>query len=148
MAHYAVTLAAEQSRRGHCVEFWGRSDSPVLADAQRNGLTVRGWEGGAGARLLIDHSQGVPLTLVLEHLSPRHAERSVGQLGLLLQTLPLPPRLRIRFSQCPEGPSSRHHMVGKALGAVLDPGCFKAVATTDQVDVMFLSPDPRWRTDW
>ena len=109
---------------------------------------LRGWEGGAGARLLIDHSQGVPLTLVLEHLSPRHAERSVGQLGLLLQTLPLPPRLRIRFSQCPEGPSSRHHMVGKALGAVLDPGCFKAVATTDQVDVMFLSPDPRWRTDW
>lgn len=51
MAHYAVTLAAEQARRGHRVEFWGRADSPVLVDAQRNGLTVRGWEGGAGGLL-------------------------------------------------------------------------------------------------
>jgi len=46
MAHYAVTLAAEQARRGHRVELWGRADSPVLDDARRRGLAVRGWQGG------------------------------------------------------------------------------------------------------
>lgn len=51
MAHYAVTLAAEQARRGHRVEFWGRADSPVLAEARGLGLAVRGWEGGASGLL-------------------------------------------------------------------------------------------------
>lgn len=46
IAHYALTLAGEQSRRGHKVEFWGRADSPVLDEARRMGLRVRGWEGG------------------------------------------------------------------------------------------------------
>ena len=30
IAHYALTLAAEQARRGHRVEFWGSADSPKL----------------------------------------------------------------------------------------------------------------------
>lgn len=51
MAHYALTLAAEQVRRGHTVEFWGRADSPVLTEARRLGLAVRGWEGGASGLL-------------------------------------------------------------------------------------------------
>lgn len=46
MAHYALTLAAEQARNGHRVEFWGRADSPVLTEARRLGLAVRGWAGG------------------------------------------------------------------------------------------------------
>jgi len=46
IAHYAVTLAAEQAARGHEVEFWGRADSPVLIDARRLGLAVRGWPAG------------------------------------------------------------------------------------------------------
>lgn len=109
---------------------------------------VRAWDGGAGARILVDQAQGVPLTLLLENLSPLHCEKAVGELGLLLQTVPLPPRLRIQFAGCPEGPAPRHHLVGKALGTVLDPGSFKALATADQVDVMFHAPDARWRTDW
>ncbi len=51
MAHYAVTLAVEQMRRGHRVEFWGRADSPVLTQARGLGLTVRGWSGGAAGLL-------------------------------------------------------------------------------------------------
>ncbi|MBI2386993.1 MAG: glycosyltransferase [Elusimicrobia bacterium] len=51
MAHYALTLAVEQVRRGHRVEFWGRADSPVLTEARRLGLAVRGWEGGLGGVL-------------------------------------------------------------------------------------------------
>ena len=51
MAHYAVTLAVEQVRNGHRVEFWGRADSPVLTEARRLGLAVRGWTGGAAGVL-------------------------------------------------------------------------------------------------
>lgn len=51
MAHYALTLAVEQVRNGHRVEFWGRADSPVLTEARRLGLAVRGWEGGLGGVL-------------------------------------------------------------------------------------------------
>lgn len=51
IAHYAVTLAAEQAARGHAVEFWGRADSPVLLDARGRGLAVRGWPGGAAGVL-------------------------------------------------------------------------------------------------
>lgn len=51
MAHYALTLAVEQVRNGHRVEFWGRADSPVLTEARRLGLAVRGWDGGLGGAL-------------------------------------------------------------------------------------------------
>lgn len=51
MAHYAVTLAVEQARNGHRVEFWGRADSPVLTEARRLGLTVRGWGSGVAGLL-------------------------------------------------------------------------------------------------
>ena len=51
MAHYAVTLAVEQAHHGHRVEFWGRANSPVLTEARRLGLTVRGWEDGIGGVL-------------------------------------------------------------------------------------------------
>ncbi|MDD5303171.1 MAG: hypothetical protein PHS14_08680, partial [Elusimicrobia bacterium] len=47
IAHYALTLAALQARNGHRVEFWGRADSPVLTEARRLGLAVRGWPAGA-----------------------------------------------------------------------------------------------------
>lgn len=45
IAHYALTLAQEQSRRGQRVEFWGLAGSPVLKDADARGLKTRGWAG-------------------------------------------------------------------------------------------------------
>jgi glycosyltransferase involved in cell wall biosynthesis len=51
MAHYAQTLAVEQARAGHVVEFWGRVDSPVLTQGRALGLTVRGWPAGAAGAL-------------------------------------------------------------------------------------------------
>lgn len=51
IAHYAATLAAEQSRRGHRVEFWGREGSPALKDASARGVAARGWPAGAGSWL-------------------------------------------------------------------------------------------------
>ncbi len=47
MAHYAVTLAAEQKRRGHRVAVWGKDGSPVLAAAAEAGVETRGY-GGPG----------------------------------------------------------------------------------------------------
>ena len=124
--------------------------APTVGGSWREAIMgrIRGWDGGAGARIVVDQSMGVPLTLVLEHLSPRHCEAAIAALGELLQTIPQPPRVRISFDQCPEGPMPRHHLVARALGTVLDPGAFKAVASADQVDVMFHAPDPRWRTEW
>ena len=43
IADYAVTLAAEQARRGHRVAVWGTKDSPALARADGLGLATRGW---------------------------------------------------------------------------------------------------------
>lgn len=42
LAHYAITLAAEQAKRGHAVAFWGREGSPVLKQAAAAGLATRG----------------------------------------------------------------------------------------------------------
>ena len=46
LAHYAVTLAAEQARRGQNVSVWGLENSPVLKDAAARGLATRGWRSG------------------------------------------------------------------------------------------------------
>ena len=46
IAHYAVTLAVEQSRRGHAVSFWGREGSPALEQAAKAGLPARGVASG------------------------------------------------------------------------------------------------------
>lgn len=127
----------------------GASGAPLGAGGFRGSVLARLREFQAdGARIEPDPLAGVPFALVLEHLSPRSAERAVGELGLLLQSVPLPPRLRVVFHQCPEGPAPRHHLVGKALGGVLDPGAFKATTSADVVEVRFLSPDPRYQTEW
>jgi glycosyltransferase involved in cell wall biosynthesis len=46
IAHYALTLAAEQARRGHRVAFWGVTGSPVLKTATALGLPVHNWTAG------------------------------------------------------------------------------------------------------
>ncbi|MFI5346393.1 MAG: glycosyltransferase family 4 protein [Elusimicrobiota bacterium] len=46
IAHYALTLAAEQVRRGHRVAFWGLQDSPILKQAAALGLPSRAWPPG------------------------------------------------------------------------------------------------------
>jgi glycosyltransferase involved in cell wall biosynthesis len=46
IAHYAVSLAAEQARRGHRVAVWGVTGSPVLKSAAELGLPVHDWTAG------------------------------------------------------------------------------------------------------
>lgn len=49
IAHYAITLAAEQAKRGHKVWVWGLKHSPVLKEAASHGLETRAWlEGPEG----------------------------------------------------------------------------------------------------
>lgn len=109
---------------------------------------LRAFDAGEGARIRPEPTAGVPFELVLEHLAPRSCERAVAELGLLLQTMPLPPRVRVVFDQCPEGPTPRQHMVSKALSQALDRGAFRATATAGAVEVRFTDPDPRWRSEF
>lgn len=46
IGHYAVTLAAEQARRGNAVALWGVKDSPLVKDAAALGLPTRTWTAG------------------------------------------------------------------------------------------------------
>jgi glycosyltransferase involved in cell wall biosynthesis len=74
IASYALTLAAEQARRGHRVAVWGRSGSPVLAQAAELGLPTRGWgrpwlELGALRRALADFAPAI----VDAHTGSSHA---------------------------------------------------------------------------
>ncbi len=46
IAHYAVTLAAEQARQGHRVALWGVAGSPLVEDAAALGLATRTWTAG------------------------------------------------------------------------------------------------------
>lgn len=124
-------------------------EASPLVGPWREAITtrLRAFE-GHGCRILLDQAQGLPITLVMEHLTPRRCEEAIAELGQLFQSLPLPPRVRFRFESCPDPGSPRHHLVAKALGQALDPASFKAVPNADQVDVLFHSPDPRWRSDW
>lgn len=51
LAHYALTLALEQKRRGWDVEFWGLVGAPPLKAAAAAGVPCRGFDGPSGAWL-------------------------------------------------------------------------------------------------
>lgn len=53
IAHYAVTLAAEQARRGHRVALWGVTGSPLIKAAADAGLSTRTWLPGPSGWLEI-----------------------------------------------------------------------------------------------
>ena len=53
IAHYAVTLAAEQARRGHRVALWGVTGSPLIKAAADQGLPTRTWLPGPSGWLEI-----------------------------------------------------------------------------------------------
>ena len=53
IGHYAVTLAAEQARRGHNVALWGVKGSPLVKDAAARGLPTRTWTAGPAGWLEI-----------------------------------------------------------------------------------------------
>ena len=53
IAHYAVTLAAEQSRLGHKVALWGVTGSPLVKAAADRGVATRTWLPGPSGWLEI-----------------------------------------------------------------------------------------------
>jgi hypothetical protein len=96
-----------------------------------------------GASLLLDQA-AAPLVLRIEGAPPGRVVRAVEQLGALVATLPTPPRLRVELVGCAAPPSPWHHLVSRALAERLDRGGMKVIPQADAVDVLFLSPDPRW----
>lgn len=101
----------------------------------------------SGARLTHNNHGTVPFDLHLEHAPPERCRRAVTLLAEWVGTIPLPPRLRIHFKNCPEGGSPRHHQVAGALATVMPRSGFKVTSGLDSVDIMFLHPDPRWSSD-
>ena len=102
----------------------------------------------AGARLELDPTPGVPLGLVLEQVPPGRAKRAIDQFGQLLCSLPTPPRVLVRFYDCPPAETPLHVLVQGSLAQHLPRGAFKVVSHVDQVDVLFHDPDPIWRESW
>jgi hypothetical protein len=96
-----------------------------------------------GASLLLDQA-AAPLVLRIEGAPPGRAVRAIEQLGQFVAGQPLPPRLRVELVGCAAPPSPWHHVVARALGEHLDRGGMKVIPQADAVDVLFLSPDPRW----
>jgi hypothetical protein len=101
---------------------------------------------GKGARITMDLNNKAPFILHLEHLSPVHCKRAVTRTAGLISVIPVPPRLQVVFSHCPQIGVPRHHQVAGALSQVLPRSQFRVVSHVDTVDVLFLHPDPAWST--
>ena len=112
-----------------------------LEQAREAAKTIR-WP--SGVRMSIDSSKPCPIELRIEQAPPERAKRAVSLLGNWLASIPLPPRARIVYQNCPEGGSPRHHQVAGALAESIHRGQFKTLSDLDAVDVMFHQPDPRW----
>jgi glycosyltransferase involved in cell wall biosynthesis len=82
IAHYAVTLAAEQARRGHAVALWGVEGSPLVKDAAARGLPTRTWTAGPQGWLEIP-----ALRRALAALAPQIVNAHTGSSHALALTL-------------------------------------------------------------
>ena len=101
-----------------------------------------------GCRLLIDERPGVPLTLVLDSTPSGRGRRAIEALGQMVAGLPTPPRLAVVYRDCPPSTGPRHTEVQGSLATYMPRGSFRVTSHVDRVDVIFLQPDPPWRTDW
>ena len=116
--------------------------------SNRDGLVqrVRALPLPTGCRILVDDLPTVPLHLLVDEAPEKRVRRAVGALGVLLAGLPLPPRVRVSMRKCPQPTTPWHHVIGAALAEHLPRSEFKVIPGTDGVDVLFLRPDPSWRT--
>ncbi|MCB9762367.1 MAG: hypothetical protein H6739_21400 [Alphaproteobacteria bacterium] len=94
-------------------------------------------EGGYGAA-------AVPFTLELDRRTPEQARRAVTTFAGFLAAVPLPPRVRIRFRDCPPPEQPRAKQVTGCLRAHFPAMRFRVVGSGDRVDVMFEDADGRW----
>ena len=92
----------------------------------------------------ISHDQaGVALTLTLSRVPQERARRAIDSFCTFVAGIPAPPRVRIRFIDCPDTGLPRHQLVNgiarRHLGEELH-----VTAVDDAVDIRFHHPDPRW----
>lgn len=101
-----------------------------------------------GCRVLVDERPGVPLTLVLDSVPSGRGRRAIQIFGRMVSDLPTPPRLGVVFRSCPPSTGPRHTEVQGSLASHMPRGSFRVTSHVDRVDVVFLQPDPPWRTEW
>ena len=95
-----------------------------------------------GAHIAHD-STGVVLSLVLSRMPPERVRRAIDSFCAFLAGIPAPPRVRIRFIDCPDAGIPRQHLVSGIARPHLAES-FSVLAHEDSVDIRFLQPDPRW----
>ena len=98
-----------------------------------------------GARITLDQSRPAPVVLHLDMAPPERCKRAIQSLSTWFATFSTPPRLRVEFDHCPEGPTPRHHMVNGAIASQIERASFKVVTDRDAVEILFHRPDPRWK---
>lgn len=143
-----------------------RPKAGPVTEARRRGPTMRTIDGGQagfrqrvteraqglalpeGCALLIDAQAGVPFTLLLDQVPPGRGKRAIEQTGSFIASLPVPPRLVVEYKSCPPSTGPRHNEVRGALSARVPRGSFRVTSHVDRVDVVFLQPDPVWKTGW
>ena len=120
----------------------GADDSGDWYERARGSARTIQWP--SGTRLLLDATKPCPIELHLEQAPPERAKRAVSLLGTWIATIPMPPRARIVYENCPSGGPPRHHQVSGALAQSILRSEFKALSDVDAVDVLFFHADPRW----
>ncbi|MAY81473.1 MAG: hypothetical protein CL930_11900 [Deltaproteobacteria bacterium] len=98
----------------------------------------------AGARMEIDSDNKYPIILTIEQAPSERCKRAITMVASWIATIPTPPRLKIKFNQCPEGGVPRHHQVSGAFAQSHSRGHYKVIRHLDEVDVLFSHPDPQW----
>lgn len=100
------------------------------------------WE--PGVSLLLDDVERVPFTLVLDRVTPERVRRAADAYARFLADIPLPPRARLRFRDCPPAEGPRHKQVLGVFRRHFAADGFHVVGQEESVDVLFKTPASCW----
>lgn len=99
----------------------------------------------SGATVIIDPARVPQIRLNLLRQTPERSRRSVEVFADFLVSVPPPPRVAIRYEDCPHAGPPRRHQVTAVLRRTLVGLAFTVVEQQDTLEIVFSAPDPRWR---
>jgi len=133
---YATQKREQNQRTQAQVGAGGDWKSDVFNQARALAL-----EGGARVQL---NRNNAPVGLLLERSTTERARRNIAALARFLSTVPVPPRARLTFKDCPPPATPWGKLVEGAFRQHFAVGAFRVVSQRDEVDVIFGESDPRW----
>lgn len=106
---------------------------------------ARGVSDDAMGRVRFGDADGVPIALVLTGVTREQARRRVAAYAAWLATIPPPPVARVRVVSSPDVGGPIAVVLRGEIAKYLPGDAAHVVATHEGADVVFASPDPRWR---